>query len=116
MKKNLIKKLAEESYTKNDLDHDKIEKIAKNLKREDLKVYIKSLKALDSRKTVTVTLPSEEGIREIKDQFTKLYPDKKIIFAIDPTLLTGIKVVDFDNEYELSLKGFLESSIKTTND
>jgi len=116
MKKNLIKKLAEESYTKNSLDHDKIEKIAKNLKRDDLKVYIKSLKSIDSKKTVTITLPSEEGLREIKDKFLKLYPDKKIIIAIDPSLLAGIRVVDFDNEYELSLKGFLESSIKTTND
>jgi F0F1-type ATP synthase delta subunit len=116
MKKNLIKKLAEESYTKNTLDHDKIEKIAKNLKREDLKAYIKSLKTLESRRTVTVTLPSEEGIREIKEQFDRIYPDKKIVFTIDPSLLTGIKVVDFDNEYELSLKGFLESSIKQTND
>jgi hypothetical protein len=31
--------------------------------------------------------------------------------------LTGIKVVDYDNVYELSLKGLLESAIKGyTND
>lgn len=116
MKKNFIKRLAEESYTKNSLDHDKIEKITKNLKREDLKLYIKNLKIIDSKRTVRVSLPSEEGIKEIKEQFSRIYPDKKIIFAIDPSLLTGIKVIDYDNEYELSLKGFLESSIKTTND
>lgn len=116
MKKNIIKKLAQESYTKNDLDRDKIERIAKNLKRQDLKVYIKTLKSIESKRTVNITLPSEDGIREIKEQFNRLYPDKKILISIDPTLLTGVKVVDYDNEYELSLKGQLENSIRTTND
>lgn len=116
MKKNFIKKLAEESYSKNGLDHDKIERIAKNLKREDLKIYIKNLKTLESKRIVTITLPNEEGITQIKDQLTRIYPDKKLMFAIDPSLLTGIRVVDYDNEYELSLKSFLQGSIKTTND
>jgi F0F1-type ATP synthase delta subunit len=117
MKKSVIKKLALESYSKNELDRDKIAKITKNLKREDLRVYIKDLKILEAKKTVTITLPSEDGLREIQNHFTKIYPDKKLIFAIDPSLLTGIKVVDYDNEYELSLKGFLESSVKAkTND
>lgn len=116
MKKNFIKKLAEESYSKNTLDHDKIERIAKNLKREDLKIYIKNLKILEAKNKVTVTIPSEEGMNQIKDQLTRIYPDKKIMFAIDPSLLSGIRVVDYDNEYELSLRSFLQGSIITTND
>ena len=116
MKKNTIKKLAEYSYTKNGLDRDKIAKITKKLKREDLKVYIKDLKTIEAKKTVTITLPSDDGVREIKDHFTKIYPDKRLIFAIDPSLLSGVRIVDYDNEYELSLKGFLENSVRTTND
>ena len=116
MKKNLIKKLAAASYTNNKLDNTKINKISKNLKREDLKVFIKDLKTIESKKTVTVTLPSDDSISLVKNNFTRLYPDKKIVFSIDPSLLSGIRVVDYDNEYELSLKGFLENSIKTTND
>lgn len=116
MKKNLIKKLAEQSYTKNALDSGKIAQVSKKLKREDLKVYIKNLKTLESKKTVTVTLPSDEGINEIKSHFVKIYPDKKINFSIDPTLITGIRVVDFDNEYELSLRSFLEESVRGRND
>ena len=65
MKKNIIKKLAEQSYTKNNLDHDKIANIARRLKREDLKIYIKDLKILESKNTVTITLPGGEGIKEI---------------------------------------------------
>lgn len=116
MKKNIIKKLAEESYSKNTLDSGKITKIAKKLKRGDLKVYIKNLKDLEAQKTVTITVPSEDGVREIKEHFSKLYPDKKIVFSLDSSLLTGIKVVDYDNVYELSLKSFLKSSVRTTND
>ncbi len=116
MKKNLIKKLAEQSYTKNALDSGKITTISKKLKREELKVYIKNLKTLESKKTVSITLPSDEGINEIKSHFGRIYPDKRIVFAIDPSLLTGIRVVDFDNEYELSLRNFLEGSVTHTND
>ena len=50
--------------------------------------------------------------------FTRIYPNKKIIVKIDPELITGIKVADYDNEYELSLQGMLEDSIEyiTKND
>ena len=116
MKKNLIKKLANASYTKNKLDEKKVARVAKKLKNEDLKVYIKDLKTLEAKKTVTVTLPSDESLREIEAHLSRIYPDKKLVFSIDPSLLSGIKVVDYDNEYELSLKGFLEGSVTTTND
>lgn len=116
MNKKVIKKLAEESYSKNTLDSGKITKIAKKLKRSDLKVYIKNLKDIEAQKTVMITVPNEDGLREIKTHFSKLYPDKKIVFNIDTTLLTGIKVVDYDNVYELSLKSLLENSVRTTND
>lgn len=116
MNKKTIKKLAQSSYSKNTLDSGKITKITKNLKRSDLKVYIKNLKDLEAQKKVVVTVPSEDGMREIKAHFSKLYPDKKLVFNLDPTLLSGVKVVDYDNVYELSVKSFLENSIRTTND
>lgn len=116
MKKNMIKKLAKASYTNNMLDEIKVNKVAKNLKNKDLKIYVKDIKTLESKKTVTVVLPNDDSLKEIRNHFTKIYPDKKLIFALDPSLLTGIRVVDFDNEYELSLRGFLERSISSTND
>lgn len=117
MRKNLIKKLAEESFVKNTLDKNKTAKIAKSLKREDLKVYIKDLKTISARNSVTVTLPSDQGLRDMKNYFFKIYPHKRILFNIDETMLTGIRVVDYDNVYELSLKSFLENSLRgTTND
>ncbi len=117
MRRNIIKKLAEGSFKKNEIDNKTVMKIAKVLKRTDLKVYIKDLKKMDAKNTVTVTVPSLKGATDMKKYFSKLYPEKKVVFKIDETLLTGIKVVDYDNVYELSLKGFLEHSLRgATND
>ena len=116
MKKKVIKKLAEVSFKNDEIDQYKVKKIANVLKREDLKLYIKNLKNINDKRTVLVTIPREEGFIEMREYFTKLYPDKKVVLDIDPTLLTGVKVVDCDNVYELSLKGFLEGAIRSTND
>lgn len=112
MKKNIVKKLAQSSFTKDRLDSGKVKKAVKVLKREDLKVYIKDLKDIEARKTVYITVPNEEGLMELKKYFTQLYPDKKLMFQMDPSLIGGVKVVDYDNIYELSMKNFLESSIE----
>lgn len=116
MKKSEIKKLAKISYTNNKLDNKKVDKISKYLKNKDLRTYIKNLKITESKKTVNVTLPNRDSVSLINSHLTKIYPDKRIMFSIDPTMLSGIKVVDYDNEYELSLKSFLEGGISTTND
>lgn len=116
MKKKLIKKLTDVSFKKDQLYAQKVKEIARVLKREDLKFYIKNLKIRDAKRTVSITVPSEEGLGEMRKYFIKLYPNKKIIFNIDSSLLTGVKVVDYDNVYELSLKGFLEGAIRSTND
>lgn len=116
MKKKIIKNLAGISFENEKLDSEKVRRIAGALKREDLKVYIKNLKIIDEKRTVYITIPTEEGLGEMRKYFIKLYPNKKIIFNIDSSLLTGVKVVDYDNVYELSLKGFLEGAIRSTND
>lgn len=111
-RRNLIKKLAIQSYSNNNLNKKTTIKTARSLKRADLNVYIKNLKTLEAKKTVRVTIPDEIGLDKKKRFFSKIYPDQRIVFDIDPTLLTGIKVSDFDNEYELSLKGTLENALK----
>jgi F0F1-type ATP synthase delta subunit len=112
MKKNMIKKLAVASYTKNELDALKVKKITKSLTRTELKDYINDLKNIENRRTVTVPIPSEEETSKIKQMFAKIYPTKRIVIKVDEELLTGIRVVDFDNVYELSLKNYLENSLE----
>lgn len=111
MRINIIKKMAEDSYRGNSLDQNKVKTFSKLLKRDDLKVYIKKLKMIESRKIVKITVPHENGLREIKKYFSVMYAHKKIVVNTDPSMLSGIKVEDLDNTYELSLKGFLESAL-----
>lgn len=114
MKRNIIKKLAEQGYGKSGINKDQVLKIAKALKRKDLKIFIKDLKNIEAKRTVRVTLPDQDGITQMRNYLVKVYPGKKILFNIDPTLLSGIKVEDFDNVYELSLKSFLNQAIINT--
>ena len=112
MKKNFVRKLAQASYTGNSLDGNKVQKISKYLKRASLKIYIKDLRTIEAKKTVFLSVPGEEGLEEVKKYLSNVYPDKKIVVNIDPALLTGIRVVDYDNIYELSLRSFPESAIR----
>lgn len=117
MKKNMIKKLAEKSFDKNNLNEKSVLEISKKLKREDLKVYIKDLKNIEAKKTVIVTLSSMKNLNDLKNYFSKIYPEKRIIIKEDNSLLTGIKIIDFDNVFELSLREVLKHSLKkATND
>jgi len=116
MKKKIIKKLSQKSFTNNELNEVKVNRIIKYFSRQDLKVYIKDLKKLESQKIVTVTVSNEQGINVIKNYFKKIYPDKKIILAIDRDLINGVRVVEYDNEYEFSLKSLMTGAIKSTND
>lgn len=116
MKKKTIKKLARSSYTNKTLDGTKVNRIVKYLTRGGLKVYIKDLKKIEMQKIVTVTIPNEHGITEIKDYFKKIYPSKKIVVKINQDLINGVRVEEYDNEYEFSLKSLMSGAIKSTND
>ena len=108
MKKDMIKKLATASYSRDTLDEKKVNKISKLLKREELKAYIRSLKMIEDQKNVTIEVASSENLSGLKLHFSKLFPNKKISVKINDSLISGIKIVDYDNVYELSLKDILE--------
>lgn len=116
MKNNTIKILAKNSYAKGRIDGKKAVKIATSLKREDLKVYIKSLKDIQARNTVFITVASNENMPNLIKEFEKLFPNKKISVELDPSLVAGIRIVDYDNVYELSIKDILEKGIVARND
>lgn len=112
MKRHFLIKLAEKVINGNELETKKSLLIAKTLKREDLKLFIKYLKVSNALRSIKVSLPNQEGLSEVKNSLARIYPGKKIVITIDPTLLTGIRVEDYDNVYELSLKNFLEQAVK----
>ncbi len=111
--KSKLRKLARYSSTNNNLSQAKVEKISKLLKREDLKYYVKMLKQIERKNTVTLVASDENlpSTQAVAKKISKLYPNKKIQIQIDPTLIAGIKVINDDLIYELSLKNILEEAI-----
>ncbi|MCL5439047.1 MAG: hypothetical protein M1268_03590 [Patescibacteria group bacterium] len=106
MTKKQFRLLAEASYTKNKLDSKKVEKIVKLLPRKDTKMYIKALKNKENKTTVSITLPRQPK-KQIEKLFKNMYPNKKIIYNIDSSLIVGVKVIDNDLVYEENLKDTL---------
>ena len=100
--KNKLKNLVELSYNKGELDQQTAEAIADKLDRGELKEYIRLLKQEEDKKLVYVTSAKElqnESRKMIEDRF----PTKKIVYAIDETMINGIRIVERDREYEMSL-------------
>ncbi|MFH1833102.1 MAG: hypothetical protein ABH816_02945 [Candidatus Levyibacteriota bacterium] len=118
MTKKHIKKLILESYTKNNLDQKKVERIAERLTRKELKHYIKALKNLELQRSVIVSSPRPlkgENIKNLKNMFGS----KKIIYNLDPNLILGMRIQDNDILYEMDLKNTLDDLAKyigETND
>lgn len=111
MTKKLIKKLALSSYTKNVLDVKKTKKISGLLTRTDLKQYIKELKLLESQKNVKILIPlvNKNTKKDITSKFSKVFSGKNVMIEEDKSLILGVKIVDNDVIYDLSLKNTLNS-------
>ncbi len=111
MTKKYIKKIALASYTKNELDSKKVKRIAGFLTRNNLKRYIKELKLLENQKTITILTPafSKKVQNDVRKQFAKVFADRKVIIDNDPSLILGVKVIDNDLIYDLSLKNTLNN-------
>ncbi len=108
MTKKQIKKLLTLSFTNGLLDTKKVEFIASNLKRKELKQYIKALKMWEKGQSIIVRAAKSPSDLD-KNKFASIFQDKNIIFETNPSLLLGIKIIDNDMEYELNLKNKLES-------
>ncbi len=103
-----IKKLAELSFTKNDLDPKKVNLIKKYLKRKDSRNYIKELSRIINKKTLIVTSVLSLN-EEDRKKISSLFPGKKITYNIDRSLMMGVRIIEDDNIYELNLKNTLEN-------
>ena len=108
MNNKKIIQLALASYKGKSLDEKKVNTISSYLGRSDLKKYINALKNLDNNKKLIVSSPTGNFDTA---QFEKFFPDKKIVFRKDPSLVLGIKIVDNDIEHEFTLKNSLNKII-----
>lgn len=105
--KRLMKQLVIASYTDGVLDQDNVTKIASLLKSGELKIYLKALKYAEKKSTVMVETPFPTDT-ESKKAIQGVFKDKRIMYNVDPSLLLGMKIVDNDDVYDLSLKNKLE--------
>lgn len=97
-----IQGLVVKSYKQDQLDPAIIDLIANKLSRRELKQYIRLLKQQENKKQVIVTVPTSLTSEE-RDMIQKLFAGKKILYAVDPSMISGIRIVDNDVEYEVSL-------------
>lgn len=108
MNKKKITQLALASYKGKNLDEEKVNTISSFLSRRDLKKYINALINLDNNKKLIVSSPTENFDAK---SFEKLFPNKRVVFKKDPSLLLGVQIIDNDIEYEFSLKNSLNKII-----
>ncbi|SRR5258708_38191415 len=98
----IIKQLAQESYTNGELDKKKVDLIASKLQRSQLKEYAKALKEEERKNHVIITtaqvLPAHD-----EEELRKLFPQKKVVFQLDPSIIGGIQIMDNDVIYERSI-------------
>lgn len=111
MKKKLLKQLINLSYEKLILNEEKAELISRYLSRKELKEYLKELKKWENETSVIISLPRMPEIEEQKI-FLNLFPDKKIVYNIDPSLLVGVEIKNNDLIYNFNLKNTLENLVK----
>lgn len=115
MTKKIIKKLALASYTNNKLDAKKVDRIVKHLNRQELKTYLKAIKNYESQTSVTLLTPGSAKKGEYLSELKQLFPDKKIIFDRDDSLIAGIRIVDNDTIYDFNLKNTLQNLVSYIN-
>lgn len=108
MTKKQLKQLVMQSYINNTLNQKRVEAIADNLKRRELKDYIRTLKKWESKRNVIVSLPYLPKEKE-KKILEGLFPQKKIIYNIDSSLILGMEVTDNDLVLEMNLKNTLNN-------
>lgn len=107
MDKKRMQVLVSKSYVRQKLNPERVKAIAKTLTRADLKRYIHELKNKENKRNVIVILPFDNKFK--KQVFENLFPGRRIIYKVDPTLLVGVKIIDNDTVYTFDLKDTLES-------
>ena len=113
--KKQIKTLVAQSYKNNKLDPKIVEMITDRFNRQSLKQYIRFLKQEEGKKQVVVTSPKSltgSDMKKLQSQF----PNKKIIYILDPEMVSGIRIVDKDTEFESSINQTFNDIIRFLND
>lgn len=116
MTKRDIRQLVVASYTKDRLDDKKVEKIAGMLSKTDLKAYIRGLRLEEQKHKIYLALATKTIYNKARKEFEKAFEGKEIVFTEDPSLLLGMRVLDGDMLYEVSLSERLNQLTKSVEE
>lgn len=111
MTKKQIKKLINASYIKNSLNSARVNRIARQLTRAELKLFIKLLKNYEKSKTITLFVSNISEANEIIKQIKKIYSDKNVVIKEDKSLIAGVRLVDNDTIYDANIKNSLDEIV-----
>lgn len=113
MDKNKIKKLAKKSFKGSSMDQERVLRISKLLNRSSLKEYVRSLRKIDDDRTIYIEVfdPDLENLSVLQKKLKKAFPNKKLVVRINKELIGGIRIINGDLTYELSLRNLLEEAI-----
>lgn len=103
-----IKKLAKASYTKGSLDSKKVVEITNNLSKRELHEFIKALKLIEDKNTVTITVSDKRMSNKMIDKVKNRFKGKRVEVKEDKSLIAGARILDFDTIYEYDLKSRIE--------
>ena len=112
--KKQIEELVQASYKEGNLDEVTVKKIADKLNRNMLKIYISMLKQEEKKKMVFVTTPKPLS-KSDREKVKSLFPKKKIVEEIDPSMIGGIKIVENDEAFEMDLNRTFRDIIRFVN-
>ena len=84
------------------LDEKSVKAIADHLNRKLLKQYIQELKREEKKSMIFITTPKPLTVAD-REKVKELFPKKRIIEEIDPSMINGIKIVKNDEAYEMDL-------------
>ena len=114
MSKNHVKKLIDYSYKDNKLSVENVESVAKLLDRSGLNLYIKALKRRERKLSVFIDVPINNI--NVKGKFNDIFPNKKIVWNIDPSLILGARITADDMLFEMNLKNTLDKILSYTRE
>lgn len=112
MTKREIKTLTIASYKNDKLNEAFIVRVMKALSRKDMKAYLRALQLEEKKRKIYVATAQKSGYNTTKKSLEKIFAHKDIVFQEDPSLLLGLKIIDNDIVYDMSLKNQLETVAK----
>lgn len=111
MKTKDLKILASIILTSKTIKKSEYSRIIKVLSAKELKLLVKYLIEGKVKNTVYITT-SDALSKKDKTAFEQMFKEKNVVLETDPKIGLGVKVKDYDMEYDLTLDSSLRNIVR----